>query len=424
MTEEKSTIISDELLETGDLTTDSSENKQKIQADSLLPQDKQIEEEPALDSRLDLLKEGLADIEKKAKSAKGVAIFVAIVNIIGGMAFILIPSLGANYIFPLGNALSLLLIGWVFLGVAIGIGRKSRAAILFGLLFMIFDTVLSFVETGLVMLNSGYIIMRCIILASLVLGAVASFRYHKLKKVYGQAEEPTIAALFQQPKCSIKTSGIICIVFVAISFGTAVYGIGSYVGNSLLENGFFDDLIAAFTEQEDFFNRTDEAVLNENVETWSRYTMPSCGLSLLMPGEVESYAETSDDGLDTLLIAESGQDWVYTSVLYYPDSSEPSGTEEELQVYRQEVLTSFLTDMGEKVSSTSGTMANIAFDEAVTYSDGILSAIRVFISNGDLYIVSISTYGEPDDAGAQKMMADYFASIQVDENDIKTIKTN
>ncbi len=92
-----------------------------------------------------------------------------------------------------------------------------------------------------------------------------------------------------------------------------------------------------------------------------------CGLSIRMPGEVESYAETSDDGRDVLLIAESGQDWVYASVLYYPDSSDPAGTVEEIQAYRQEVLDSFLTDMGEEVSSDSGMMGDIAFDEAVTY---------------------------------------------------------
>lgn len=422
MIEKKSETTSENTLETNTLAVVPPENIPNTTASSSSPQET-TESDPAKESRLALLKEGLADIEKKAKSAKGVALFIAIVNTLWGMALILIPSLSVDYVFPLGNALPLLLIGWVFFGVAIGIGRKSRAAILFGLLFMIFDTALSLVETGVATLNSGYIIMRCIILVSLVLGAIAAFRYHKLKKVYGQAEESEIATLFQQPKCSIKAPGIVCIVFIAISIGTAVYGIGDYLGDSLVENGFLDGFIAAFSDGEELPDVADEAILNENVATWREYTMPSCGLSIRMPGEVESYAETSDDGRDVLLIAESGQDWVYASVLYYPDSSDPAGTVEEIQAYRQEVLDSFLTDMGEEVSSDSGMMGDIAFDEAVTYSEGILSAIRVFISNGDLYIASISTYGEPDDVGAQKMMADYFASMQVDENDITTIKT-
>ncbi len=58
------------------------ENIPNTTASSSSPQET-TESDPAKESRLALLKEGLADIEKKAKSAKGVALLLLLLTPFG-----------------------------------------------------------------------------------------------------------------------------------------------------------------------------------------------------------------------------------------------------------------------------------------------------------------------------------------------------
>lgn len=325
----------------------------------------------------------LDKIHKQIASAQGIAIFIAVVNFALGAAVTWIPPVGR--FFDMDQGIGLVLFGLLYFGLSVGIGRKSRIATTVGFVFLLLDTVYSFVIR--ITQSDGaarFPITRVLLLGALLMGMIASFRFHKLKKENEQAEGEAIRALFaRKPFFVSKKQFIFFAVFVVASGVTIAKG-----------------LLAPFPAVD--------------VASWETFYFPDAGISMKTPGEM---VPNVDHSPPEILSYEYHEGAVYLNMIMLQDMADPFMSNEAMakDMARQILLDS----LNDSLEDSPGLGGEGSFDGAPYYQAAgydrehdIVGVCRLFSSRGNAYFAVLVMFGDPEDKQVQASVDAFYSSIE------------
>jgi len=188
------------------------------------------------------LKNAVGEMDKAIHGANGVVIFIAIVNLLFGVAFTFFPDVisedgmfsdfvgGIYYIIP----------ALLFTGLSFGVFRRSRACILIATIYMVIDAVLLLFVGGFGD-AVAFMIMRIFLIISLFAGVRFCFRYHSVVKQHANNAGVDRQVLLNACKPKIQKWQIItCAVLAVVGIGTAAYG---FTGDAYVEGRNFEDWV-------------------------------------------------------------------------------------------------------------------------------------------------------------------------------------
>jgi len=157
------------------------------------------------------------------KGATGISAFVAVANLALGTFLMFFPNvITIGGMFDPDASFGYILFGLLFLGLSVGIGRRSRVCAVLALVALAVDAVM--------MLMLSYemfpaIFMRAFFLIGLLSGVTGSFSYHKLRNKYKVSEDPWLVEYTASKKAKTKTAPVVLyIVAACIGLGAMSYG--------------------------------------------------------------------------------------------------------------------------------------------------------------------------------------------------------
>ena len=347
----------------------------------------QLELDGAGNPLLAQLRARVEQAQRSMAGAQGFSIFIAVVNAGLGAILLFLPSfldLGLDA----ANGIGLVLFGVIYFGLAIGIGRYSRACALAAVILMGLDTLLS-LGTG----NVGGSAFRAFILLLLIGGTISAFRYHALRRQYAVDPDPQIAALFVRRK---KLGGLN--LFCLIAGGVSLL---------LLVAGAALSLVSVLAMPGD---------PKAEVDTWQTQTLPGTSLSLRMPQDYR-LDESGQQNEPPFFLAEGGDESLAcVTVVCYPGLLEGLQPEQQpalLTPIYQSFADSLLAEAPEPEagfsSETGDYLQGIGSFEG---SPGVAGALRVFAAQGDCYVLFFTALGEPDERQFINLSTEFFASVQ------------
>lgn len=220
------------------------------------------------------------------------------------------------------------------------------------------------------------------ILYGLIVGLIAAFKWHKLRRCYEANPNESVAALFQKEPVKISATVVIFSIIAVVGIVTTIYGIISTRGTGT------------------------------NLDKWTSYTTPGGTVSVLIPEE----EVTTDNSVYGMVIYQSENTKAYVAVSRVDDMVIPNLTEEEIRAGLDDMIGSIPDTSTQTIGQPdSGSFGATPYAQIASYSEdqGIITSYWIFPSDTSLYLVTLAFYGDPDDSDSIQTIQQFAGAIQV-----------
>lgn len=338
----------------------------------------------------------LAQSNKLLKEAVGITIFISIVNILLGALITFVPSF-AERAFAGYNGTALAIYGTVFMGMALGIHKRSRTCAVIALSVFALDTVLTVINTIRALFAAegsvpiaGYA-MKVVIFIGLIAGIRGCFQYHSLVNTYSSMMDNRPIEMIRRNKRNTKPVVLVlCGILAAVGVATSAYGL---------------------------VQTAQVLTAGSSFENWQTYTTPDGTLSMKVPVEAVESSEklsTADGVPVTYETAQSDGSKCSTLLLSYKGILATQEMKDLKAEWEENLLTSFITsgEMTLLQDITSVKMGGIdTLEASVELKEGLPGRIRMFSIESDIYMAIVIMNSEQD--GDSELIDQYFNSITV-----------
>ncbi len=330
---------------------------------------------PDADTMMTVVGMKLAQSNKLLREAVGITLFISIVNILLGAVATFLPLFIADSAFAGYNGTALAVYGLIFMGMALGIHKRSRACAIIALVIFALDTLLTIYNT-IVLISAGGGVqivsyaMKVVIFIGLIAGIRGCFQYHSLVQTYSAVmDNRPIEMIRQNTRKTNPAVLAVCAVIAAVGVAAAAFGIVQTIQNQNVGTNF---------------------------EDWQTYTTADGMVSMKIPsaetiedsemldaggGITVSYETMQSDGskCSTFLLA-------YNGILATQELKDISAQLEE------EMLTSFITGGNLTLLDdiTSVPMGDIdCLEVSMEMEEGLPGKIRIFSHDSNIYMALI-----------------------------------
>ena len=338
----------------------------------------------------------LAQSNKLLKEAVGITIFISIVNILLGALINFVPSI-AEGAFAGYNGTALAIYGTIFMGMALGIHKRSRTCAIIALAIFALDTILTIINTitaytsGERIQIAGYA-MKVVIFIGLIAGIRGCFQYHSLVSTYSAMMDNRPIEMIRQSKRNIKPVPLVlCGIVAAVGIAASVYGVVQTV---------------------QFMNA------GSSFEDWQTYTTPDGSLSVKVPSEVTDNSEPLDLGNGIAILCETMQSDGGKCSTYLFSYKGLLATQEMKDIHTQmeesmilSLIQSEQMTLLEDITSGKMTAGFDSLEASVELQEGLPGRIRIFSAGSDMYMAIIIMNSEKD--GDSELIGQFFDSVAV-----------
>jgi uncharacterized protein YsxB (DUF464 family) len=324
--------------------------------------------------------EGIKKADKLLKQAVGLTLFIAFVNILLGTFLSLSPSAASGITALNGlNGLSMIVFGVLYMGMALGIHKRSRTCTIIAFAVFVIDavlTVVSNITSGSSAGIAGYG-MKVVIIIGLVEGLRGCFQYHSLRKKY--SSDSAYSELFSQKKKAKPVILILCTVVACAGLGAGIFG-----------------AVNTFASSND-------------IEKWNDYTSKDGVVTMKVPSSV-SENQSTQQGM-TYWYAESNS-LNYSVILTCYKNVFLQRKTTDASVLEKNLIDTFLKQDGaELIASSEGTIGTHSCTDASFTLDGKPGRLRAFSVGSNLYLAAIGN-NRSNEADSQ-LMDDFLNSMEI-----------
>ena|GEM_PF-2154472 len=352
------------------------------------PWPKQTPPEPPQDHTA-YIKQAFAKIEKHIREASSGAAAVAALGILMGalmlFAFDSVPDGLAGDSF---DGIFQIFYSLVYLGLAFGIYRRSRACAIIAMSVYAIDTLYLLFWMGIGNFNVGTLFMRVAFFLAFLHGLRYCFKFHALAKKHETTFDPEIMALIHTKP---KMKPLRCVIYILIAIAGIGIGISGIFG--------FENSSAASSGQG--FN-------NWNTHQERAVTMQIPSANVL----TERHADPTIPGVYTTEVISA--DRTVGISLMYTEGFAPIGiistsAIEEMAQMMLHSTAEMLTD--ETLDEATGTIQGISYQSLSGISDGSPFEIRTFVIGREIYMVRILVFHTRN----AQLIPQFFANFLIDE---------
>ena len=320
--------------------------------------------EPPDSQEFDTLKNTVIEIDKPISGANGIAVLVAIINV--GLGAVLTFFSGTDlitdgFLSDFGFGIFYLIPGLLFVGLSLGVPRRSRTCLLIATIYLVIDGLLAMIDgVG----GIAFLIMRVIFIISLIAGVRASFKYHTSINDYATKTGGLKSELIKvfRPKIQ-KGQVILCSILGCIAIFASVYGFAT----------------GAYAEKLD-------------IDDWVEYSSGS--VTIAMPSSyVDEYSEEIPGmfGVKYISAISENQNSFVFLVTYQDLLINMMLTADEVRDFEYGILDDLAYDFGADIihSSTGHFPDGTSFFEIQVVLEGEYGVFRSFSAGNDVYAVGI-----------------------------------
>lgn len=328
------------------------------------------------DGKIGEVQSALDKSNKLIGEAVGITLFVAFVNIVFGSVINIFPNLfsGGTALEGL-NGMGLVLFGLLYMGMALGIQKRSRTCAIIALIVFAADTALTLLGGDFKIVNYG---MKVVIIIGLIAGVRGCFSYHTLLKKHQYDPDNRALDMVRADRRKIKVIPlVICILVAAIGIGSTVYSAVNMIG------------------------------LGGDFDQWESYSPDYAEITLKMPAEVVEESQTITGSLPGITYHTATSDSFACSTLLITYENLLRGQQDsDIAELRKSIISELVETTGAEVLETlEGTVDPVASTDVMVTYQGHPGAFRAFAYGDNLYVAGILANINDDTLVAQFMQS-------------------